>query len=629
VAAAEGTTGRAAHPGLGMEGIVEDLAREGWRGFARLRRYLADRPGEWRALARQVRSVAWERRGDLEARRVRFAFLGDSSTANLQDPLLLECLARGVVPAQYHAPTAHVSREIRDPASGLWAHRPDVVVLAVSPARRAEGADGGGDGTPSAAFLDSLVEDLRLLRAGGDPLLLVHNFLAPEFRPLGLHDWRETEGLAEKYSRLNHALAERCREIPGTHVVDLAHLGALSGARWWTLHKTWFLGGLGFPEEVAPLLCREYAAFGAALRGLARKCLVVDLDDTLWGGVVGEAGAEGVEVGADYPGNIFREIQRVVGALRERGVVLAINSSNNEEDAWRPFERRPEMALRREDFAAWRINWQDKAANLRELSAELRLGLDAFVFLDNDPVVQGWIEEQLPEVHVLPARDPLHMLHALASSRLFEGLERTAEDGLRGRSYSAANVRRREEQTAADREAFLAELDLSVTVGRAAADQLPRLAQLSQRTNQFNLTTRRYTHPQLAELCAAADAVVLSCACRDRFADEGVTGVVILRKPGAEWVVDTFALSCRVLGWGVERALAAAFCRIAAEAGAVGLEGQYLPTAKNRQTEFFYRDLGFTPVAASEAGSRWRLALPAPADLAPPWIRLRVEQDGE
>jgi len=603
--------------------VAAALATEGWAGFALLRRYLADHPGESRALARRLRAGGWERRADLEARRVRFAFLADGSTANVPDALGLECLARGVFAASYHAPAGQISREIRDPASGLWAHRPDVVVVAVSPEPPSETAPYAPPRSDD-EFLSSLGEDLRRLRERCEGVILVHSFLGPEFRPLGLHDGREKDGAGERYARLDLALAERCRELPGTYVVDLARAAALAGARWWTLHKTWFLGGLALPEEIVPSLCREYAAAGAALRGLVRKCLVVDLDDTLWGGVVGEVGPAEVQVGAGHPGNIHRELQRVVRRLHDEGVTLAINSHNNEEDAWKPFQSRPEMILRREDFAAWRINWQDKAANLRELADELNLGLDSMVVLDNDPVTQSWVEQRHPELHVLPARDPLDMLRSLATSRLFADLSRTAEDKLRARSYAAARHREREESAAVDREAFLAGLGLVVRVGRASPELLPRLAQLSQRTNQFNLTTRRYTQAQLAGLCADAAAEVLYCACQDRYADEGVTGLAILRREGREWVFDTFALSCRVLGWGVERALAAAACRIAAEGGAAALRGEYIPTAKNRQTEWFYRDLGFSPVAAGGEGSVWRLALPAPADVAPRWIRLEV-----
>jgi FkbH-like protein len=604
--------------------VLEQVAAPGWRGFSLLRRYRADHPGSERGLGRQLRSVRLEDRTDFESRRVRYAFVTAHSSANLADPLLLECLARGVIPEQYHSTARQVSREIRDPDSGLYAFEPDVAVLASALPSTATHPTGGLTADGVEASLDSLLEDLRFFRSRSKASLVVHNFPAPEFRPLGLHDWRERAGLGEVHARVNLALAERCREIPDVHLVDVPHLIALSGARWWTLHRSSFVANLGAPEELAPLLCRDYAAVGAARRGFVRKCLVLDLDDTLWGGVVGELGPEKVQIGADYPGNIYRAIQGAARQLNERGVVLALNSLNNEDDAWGPFRQRKDMVLEPRHFAAWRINWKDKATNLLELADELQLGLSSFVMLDNDRLQQAWVEDRLPEVHVVPAQDPLDMLNALVHQRLFDGLSYTAEDVRRSQFYAAASRRREAETTAGDRESFLAGLGLVVTVQRATLAEIPRLAQLSQRTNQFNLTTRRYTEGQLQELLAAPAHEVLFCSCQDRFADDGITGMAILRPEKGGWLIDTFLLSCRILGRGVERALAAAVCRSAIARGVTSVVGEYIRTPKNGQTETFYRDLGFSPVASDDEKSTWQLTLPASADPAPAWIDLRV-----
>jgi FkbH-like protein len=331
-------------------------------------------------------------------------------------------------------------------------------------------------------------------------------------------------------------------------------------------------------------------------------------------------------LGREYPGNIFRAIQQMVRQIHESGVLLAISSRNNEEDAWEAF-RRPEMVLERRHFAAWRINWEDKAANLRELATELRLDLDSFVMLDNDPAHQAWIEEVLPQVHVIGAEDPLEMVRVLATQRLFDGFRHTAEDGVRARSHEAAGSRREAETIAPDRRAFLAGLRLTVNVGRGSAETLPRLAQMTQRTNQFNVSARRYTEGQIAELCASADAEVLWCSCRDRFADEGITGLVILRGPGEEWAVDTFLVSCRVLGKGVEQALAAAMCHVAHARGVHRLRGEYIRTPRNTPAAELYREAGFSVAETTPDRSVWQLELPAPITLAPDWITLQFEED--
>jgi FkbH-like protein len=387
------------------------------------------------------------------------------------------------------------------------------------------------------------------------------------------------------------------------------------------------MGAYYLPEALTPLLSREYVAVAAALKGFAKKCLVVDLDDTLWGGVAGEDGVAKLEIGGGYPGNIYRELQQVIYQLSERGVILAINSKNNQDDAWEVFERRPEMVLRREHFSAWRINWQDKATNLQAIAQELGVGLDSCVVLDDNPTERAWVEEWLPEVYVLPAQDPLEMLRVLATTPLFDTLDSTAEDQLRAKSYTAAAQRRTLQANTTNLAEFLSQLDIEAVICRPTESQLGRVAQLTQRTNQFNLTTRRYTHEQIKALWTNANVELLCCEVRDKFADEGIVGVVILHKSTEAWSIDTFLLSCRVLGRGVEGALLWAVCHQAATAGARWVYGEYVRSAKNGQIEGFYREAGFTPVAGDAIGSHWTLALPAPAELRPTWISLSMIQE--
>lgn len=618
------------HVGPGTPSIADvmaELRRPGWRGSSLLRRYRAENPAQSRVLGRELRSVRWETRDDLEQRLVRFGFVGSAGTANLDGLLVLESLERGIVPSAYHAATRETARELCDPGSGLYAHRPDIVVVATSLPGEALSA-GRSDPDRASIFVRALVDELLAFRSRSNAVLLVHSFVAPEFRPLGLGDWREKGGVLETFSRLNAILVQALRDIPDAHLIDLNQLVALSGVSWWTLHRSRFVADVAAEAALASCLCRDYAAFGAALRGFGRKCLVLDLDDTLWGGVVSEVGAEEVEIGGDYPGNVFRAIQDVARQLQSRGVILAINSRNFDTDAWRPFRCRPEMLLKPEHFSAWRINWNDKVANLKELAEELQLGLDSLVMLDNDPVEQAWVERHLPEVHVIPASDPLEMLHALATQRLFEGLGRTAEDTRRAGSYAAASKRRDEAGSAADRSAFLAGLDLTVKVGLGGPREVPRLAQLAQRANQFNMTTKRYSEAQIREFCADRHVRVLYCACSDRFSDEGIVGMAVLRDSGAEWVLDSFLLSCRVLGWGIERALIDGVICVAASVGATALRGEYLPTSRNGLAEGFYRDLGFTSVPSDAGGAAWSLALPVAERFVPEWVQLEIEESG-
>lgn len=609
---------------VSLEAVTAALSQEGWRGFTLARGFLAENPRQWRSLTRAARSVPWETRADFAARQVRFAVLGSFSTENVTDALTLASLERGIIPNVYHAPFNQLSFVIRDPASRLYETQPELVIVAVDPADRMASPLESAARTVVDRFLDDLMAEMALLHERSGALVLVHNFTAPEFRPYGLHEWRQTSGLSEFYLRLNLDLLERCRSLSWVHVTDAARANALSGARWPTLHQTRFLGSYRLTADAALAVAREYAALGAALRGFAKKCLIVDLDNTLWGGVVAEEGVSGIAIGGNYPGNIYREIQQVIHALRDRGVIVAINSKNNEADAWEPFRQRSEMVLSPAHFSAWRINWQDKATNLRELAQELHLGPDSFVVLDDSPVERAWMEDAIPEVHILHAQDPLEMLRELSSSLLFEGLELSQEDRVRAQSYTAAARRRDALVKTTNLEDFLTQLDLTVEVSRPQESQWGRVAQLTQKTNQFNLTTRRYTQDQLRQCCAEDETQVLCCSVRDRFADEGIVGVVILRRQEQQCRIDSFLLSCRVLGRGVERALLWAACQHADSWGARLMYGEYRPSEKNGQTARFFPEQGFTLLRTEPASSWWTLPLPAPRDMAPHWITLTM-----
>lgn len=607
------------HRGASLEDVRAALSQEGWRGFMLARRFVTEAPRQWRALARLARTVPWAARSDLTARQVRFSLLGSFSTGNIAEALTLAALERGVLPSIYQAPFNQASLAIRDPASQLYASQPDVVVLAIDPADRAPLSRRDVD---VAGFLDELMREVELAHARSGALVLVHNFLAPEFRAAGMQGWRYAAAEAEFHTRLNLALAERCRTLSWAHVIDVARLQAILGGRWPTLHQPRFLGAYRCTEDLAFAVAREYAAIAAALKGFTKKCLVVDLDNTLWGGVVAEEGVHGIAIGGGYPGNLYHELQLLLRRLHERGVLLAINSKNNEADGWAPFHQRSEMLLQSAHFSAWRINWLDKATNLREIARELNLGLDSLVVLDDNPVERRWMEEAVPEVFVLPASDPLDMLRAVSTTLLFDGLEHSREDGLRAQSYAASAQRAAAQEHSASLDDFLAGLRLKIEVFRPQAGHLARVAQLTQKTNQFNLTTRRYTQEQLQEFSSDETVEVWCCSVCDRFADEGIVGVVILRRRERQCLIDTLLLSCRVLGRGVERALLWAACQRAAEWGMQVMQGEYRRSEKNGQTARFFREQGFTLIQEEPYGSMWTLALPAPRAMLPDWVTL-------
>ena len=604
-----------------VETILDLLSENSWKGFPEIRHYLweAGTRAYRRALASLVAEPKVRSRPDFEQRLIRVAIVGSYSTDNLRDHITLQFLDRGLFCEQYHAAFGQMGRELRDPDSGLYRMCPDVVVLIPDPGDHLPAGVARSEASAS-ALVEAVCEDIARLRVRFSGPVLVQNFVCPEQQPLGILDSKQRPGVADFYRLADYSLSQRLSDEPDVFVLDAAHLATFSAVPWTRLHKPNFLAGCPMPDELGERVAAEIAAAGAALKGFVRKCLVVDLDNTLWAGVVGEDGVAGLQLTGSFPGNVYAALRRQIMSLRERGIILAINSKNNEQDVREVFDARPEMELRLEHFSAVRINWCDKASNLRDIAKELNIGLDAMMILDDDPAERQWIETSCPEAYVLPSGDPLQMLRFLATTHIFDNLSANHEDVLRVRSYTAKEARKRLELETQDLQEFLRSLQVEVAAGVPNDAQLGRVAQLTQKTNQFNLTTRRYSESQLRRMMSDGDFRIFCCSCRDRFADEGIVGVAIVRVRSEVWEIDTFLLSCRILGRGVERAFLASLCSMAERAGARRIEGEYIASAKNGQTRTFYSDNGFAVATQRDSACVWELQLPAARGIWPEWV---------
>jgi FkbH-like protein len=377
--------------------------------------------------------------------------------------------------------------------------------------------------------------------------------------------------------------------------------------------RLWYLARMRLNPQGLAALADSVAEHVAASRGMARKVVAVDLDDVLWGGVVGEVGLAGIELGEDGLGLAYQDLQRELAQLARTGVLVVAASKNNPADVDDVLERHPAMVLRRDDFAALRVSWEDKATSLRGLADELDLGLDSFVFLDDNPVERDWVRAALPEVVVpeLPA-DPVERPGFLRRAPWFRRISVTGADAARTESYRAQSRRRELRGVVASFDDFLAELGQEAVVEPLHEGSLARAAQLAQRTNQFNLTTRRYTVAELEAIAADPAAEAYTLALSDRFGDSGITGLAILRFLDGTAEVDTLLLSCRVLGRRVEDAFLAFLAERARERGARSLVGRYVESPRNEQVRSFYADRGF-----AADGDAFRLDLER-ARLEPP-----------
>jgi FkbH-like protein len=438
-------------------------------------------------------------------------------------------------------------------------------------------------------------------------------------RGFGLIDARE--GVTRALARMNLRLMERLGATPNVYVLNAQRWLTFGGTSAYA-PKPWYMGKLAFPAEVLTEAASDIKAGLAALAGQARKVVVLDLDDTMWGGTVGESGWQNLRLGGHDPrGEAFVDFQRGLKALTRRGIVLAIASKNDEAVALEAIDSHPEMLLRRGDFVGWRINWNDKAQNIADLARTLNLGLQSFVFIDNDAVERARIREALPEVLVpdWPA-DPLSYRNALHALRCFDTPALTQADANRTALYAAERVREESRSQVGSIEDWLKSLDMRVRVEPLSRTNLPRVAQLFNKTNQMNLSTRRLTADELWTWSLSSSRRLWAVTVSDRFGDAGLTGVVSVGVDGRRGQIVDFILSCRVFGRNIERTMLHVAIAHARELGVTAVEAEYVQTAKNKPCLDFLLRSGLT----REDGNRFVWS--ADREYAPP-EEIRLEQE--
>lgn len=463
--------------------------------------------------------------------------------------------------------------------------------------------------------------DLDALRRRTRAPILVNTFPLPDVTTLGVLDAQVESGQRRAVEDLNRALLDVARAVPDVLILDLARLVGRIGSRAAIDERAWHTSRAPMAMPLLLSLAAEIARFVRAVSGRVRKCLVLDCDNTLWGGIVGEDGLAGISLDPAYPGSAYLAFQRQILDLRRRGVLLAIASKNNEADVLEVLREHPHMQIREEHLAAWRINWLDKATNLRDIADELNIGIDSLAFVDDSPFECELVRKSLPEVAVLQLDgDPSSYATRLAEAGLFDSLAFSEDDRARADLYTIERQRATQRAAAATLDEYLADLEMVARIGAPAPVEVPRVAQLTQKTNQFNLTTIRYTEGEIGRFIDDSTMSVHALRLRDRFADLGLVGVAIVRHDDDQAAIDSLLMSCRVLGRGVEDAFLARLASAAAARGARTLTGTYVATAKNGQVATFFADRGFRPT--DDNGTRWELDLTGPLPISPPWIRI-------
>jgi FkbH-like protein len=526
------------------------------------------------------------------------------------------------------------AQDILDPDSGMYQFNPQIVLLAVQTR----------DLLPQiwSEFTNLSVEELdvqiqnvlsnfdlwiRKFRSNSKAHLIIQSFEIPPIPSAGVLDDQKAKGQKDAIREINQGIKKIARSHKGVYVFDYDSLVARHGYDFWHDEYKWLTARMPVSANCLIYLANEYLRFIVPLAGKTAKALVMDLDNTLWGGIIGEEGINGIILSPEYPGFAYTQLQRAILDLYERGIILAVCSKNNLPDVTEVFDKHPNMLLQQKHFGAMRINWSDKAQNLREIAEELNIGIDSLVFLDDNPVEREGIRSSLPDVSVIELpEDPMLYAKTLRDFPLFEKVSLSEEDRQRGRYYSEDRERKKVQESSGTLHGFYHSLEMVVTFSRVNPATLSRTAQLTQKTNQFNLTTKRYSEQEILEKTVDPAWQVLNINLRDKFGDSGQIGVAILHIQEDICEIDTLLLSCRVIGRTVETALLTYIAQQGISQGAKKIRGWFVPTAKNQPAKAFFSEHGFTQVKQDGASTLWEYDLSRPRLDYPEWIHVEIQE---
>ncbi len=558
-------------------------------------------------------------------RPVRIALLSSYVLDQLIHYMDFECRKIGLEGQFYLGPFNQYAQEILQPSSGLYDFSPEIIFISVAlddlfPEVR---------GYPPLGELEKASKEIRdrmsmlahELHGRSSALIVLHEFTLMHRTPHGILDNRSQNGLGRWLEDLNHALAEDLRSLDRAYLLPLSEVLSWVGKERACNPKMQYMASMRIGESALRDLARYSMRYVKPIKGLTRKCVVLDLDGTLWGGIVGEVGVEGIHLGPTAPGIEYLDFQRALLNLTRRGTLLAVCSKNNPEDALAVLRNHEHMLLREEHFGAMRINWCNKAENLMEIAEELNIGLDSMVFIDDNPNERELIRQMLPEVLTpeWPA-DPSRYRMALEELSDFELLALTKEDEMRVPQYRAGRQRQALRDSAPLLEEYLGSLAIKAMISLAGEEALPRLVQMFNKTNQFNLTTRRYQSADMQNFIKSKEHRVYVLQVSDRFGDHGMAGAAIVQEADCQWRIDSLLMSCRIMGLSVETAFLERIWQDARVAGVTTLVGEFIETNKNQPAKLFYPGHGFNLSKHSESLQLWELIVPEAEIQKPAWI---------
>ncbi len=569
---------------------IEERIAEGHLPEARARIRLAARPTIGLLQLHKLAALLARTGADETASyKVKIAIGGNATFNYLQEALAFYLRLDGIEADIFLCPFGTLYQQAADPDSELFKFRPDIIWI-FSTSR-----DLGGEGGEIQA-----VKNLwQSVQKNSAARILQNNFDLDSTRPLGHLESTLEFSKTRIVQRLNREIAES--KPPGVAVLDYDWLSSLFGKSAWLAGRFWHQGKYPFAPEATALVSYNAAQIIQAMLGRAKKCLVLDLDNTLWGGTLGDDGVDGIQIGPDSPlGEAYLEFQRYILDLKNRGVLLAVCSKNDESLVNKAFAQHPGMLLKPVDFAAWQVNWKNKAENIQALKDQLGLGLESFVFVDDSAFERGLVRELLPEVCVpeMP-EDIVDYAQTLDEGRYFESVSFSSEDASRNQMYADDRKRKTLQETSLDINSYLKSLGMLCTAADFGPANSARVEQLINKSNQFNLTGQKITSGRLG--------MGRCYRLTDRFGDNGIISAVVLRIEGDTMILQNWVMSCRVFLRGVEEFVHGDLLRLALKMKVKKIAGLYVRTEKNGLAAQHYAKLGYLPAHQKNAAERWEI----------------------
>ena len=533
--------------------------------------------------------------------KIRIAFVGSFTLNGFEETIQVQCNDEKINCITYNSPYNQFNQEILDENSNLYKFKPDIIFLLIDNRTILEKSfyfSNINSENEKKKYTDEKFNEINNLiktfTKKSHSKIIIANFVIPTYTPLGIYESKIEYGIKEIIFELNKKLKELSRNIDSCYVYDFNSFVTKFGEKNILDYKKMNYGDIKINFDVIPYLIYEFLGYVKPILGLNKKCIVLDLDNTLWGNIIGEDGFEGIKLGPYPEGRSFVEFQKVIKSLSENGIILAINSKNNQEDAMKAINEHPHMILREKDFSCIKINWNDKISNMREISNELNIGLDSIVFFDDDPVNRELLRMSIPEINTVELpKDPSTYAQILRNLNDFNTLKITKDDTHRKIMYKQEQNRQKLESSTENLNEYLKKLDIKIKIKLDDKFSISRISQLILKTNQFNLTTKRYQEEQIKEFVKDETMIVGCSEIEDKFGENGITNVFIIKTKPNEWIIDTFLLSCRIMGRGIEEGIIGKILEIAKNKGIEKITATFIPTEKNKPAENFLKNYGF------------------------------------